>query len=154
VSRELRETIADWLMLIGAVVLLVSLFLTWSHQLPPAFRRAWPAPALAGVAPNPTAWQVYSIADVCLALTSAGLVLVAFVGTRRARVIALAPVVLALVFVLHAAAHPPTNGLDLHTPPPGGVAVADRPASGFGETLATAGLAVALAGLALSFTAD
>ncbi len=153
-SRELRETIADWLMLIGAVAVVVSLFLTWSHQLPLAFRRAWAGPELAGVAANPTAWQVYSLADVCLALVAAGLVLVAFLGTRRARVIALVPLIVALVFVRHAAVRPPTNGLDLQSPRPGAAAVADHATSGFGETLATIGLGAGLAGLVVSFTAD
>ncbi len=33
----MREAIADWLMVLGAPSLLLSLFLTWSHQFSPAF---------------------------------------------------------------------------------------------------------------------
>ena len=30
--RQIREGIADWLIVFGALLLLLSLFLTWSHQ--------------------------------------------------------------------------------------------------------------------------
>jgi hypothetical protein len=152
VSRALRETIADWLMVLGAVVLFISLFLTWSHQLPPAFRAQFAGtPALAGVPRTPTAWQVYSVADVCLALVVAVLLAVAFVGTRRARLLVLLPVGVALAFTVHAAGVPPTNGVALALP---AGAVADHATSGAGETVALFALGTALAGLALSFTAD
>lgn len=148
-SREVRETIADWLMVLGAVVLVISLFLTWSHQLPHAFASQFAGtPALAGVPKAPTAWQVYSAADVCLALVAATLVAVAFVGTRKARLLALIPAGLALAFVVHAAGVPPTNGITAVS------ALPDHATPGAGETVAMAALATALAGLTLSFTAD
>jgi hypothetical protein len=139
-------------MVLGALVLLISLFLTWSHQLSPAFRAQFAGtPALIGVPRAPTAWQVYSIADVGLALVVAMLLGVAFVGTRRARLLALIPIGIALAFVIHAASVPPTNGVALVLPPGG---VPDHPASGAGETVALVALGTAVAGLALSFTAD
>jgi hypothetical protein len=123
-------------MLLGAAIVLVALFLTWSHQgaaVPPGVPRA------------PTAWQVYSAADVCLALLAAALLAVAFAGARRARLAVLPPVAIAIAFVVHAGADPPTSGA-FRT----GVHIA----AGAGETVALAGLAMALAGLLLSFTAD
>lgn len=152
-SRPLREGIADWLMLLGAVVLAVSLFFAWSHQFSPAFAAQWRG-ALRGVPRDPTGWQVYSIADVCLLLVAAVLVLVSFVGTRRARLAALVPAGIALAFVIHAMGTPPTNGADVATTIGGIAAVANHARSATGETLAVIGLAVAVAGLGLSFTAD
>jgi hypothetical protein len=152
VSRELRETVADWLMILGALVLVISLFLTWSHQLSPGFRAQFAGtPALVGVPRAPTAWQVYSIADVCLALVATTLIGVAFVGTRSARLFALVPAGIALAFVIHAAGVPPTNGLTAALP---AGYLPDHPTSGAGETVALAAIGTALAGLALSFTAD
>jgi hypothetical protein len=151
VSRELREAIADWLMLVGALLLVVSLFCTWSHQFSPAFATQWRgAVPLRGVARDPTGWQVYSIADVALALVAAILVLVSFVGTRRARLAALVPVALGLAFVVHALSVPPTHGVELLA----AAATTNHPTSGFGETLALVALATAVIGLTLSFTAD
>ena len=126
---------ADWLMLVGAVVLVLSLFFTWSHQ-----------GALAGTPRNPTGWQVYSTADVLLALLAAALVYVSFLGTRRARALALVPVAVGLAFVIHALGVPPTNGAL--------TAASARAASGVGEVVALIGLGVAVTGLLLSFTAD
>jgi hypothetical protein len=142
VSKTLREAIADWLMLLGAAALLVSLFLVWSHQAPPRVL------ALHGVPRNPTAWQVYSVADVLLALVAAGLVFVAFLGTRPARIVALAAAGTALAFVVRASDVAPTNGLNLPA------LMAAHARSGTGEVVALVGLGVALAGLAVSFTAD
>lgn len=126
---------ADWLMLVGAIVLVLSLFFTWSHQR-----------ALAGMARDPTGWQVYSTADVLLALLAAALVYVSFLGTRRARALALVPVAVGLAFVIHALGVPPTNGAL--------AAGADQAGSGAGEIVALIGLGVAVTGLLLSFTAD
>jgi hypothetical protein len=155
VSRHLREGIADWLMLLGALLLAVSLFFVWSHQFSPAFAAEWgTAGPLRGVPRDPTGWQVYSIADVCLLVVAAMLVLVSFVGTRRARLIALVPAGLALAFVVHAMSVPPTNGVDVATAAGGVAAVASQATSATGETLALIGLAIAIAGLGLSFTAD
>lgn len=145
-SREARETIADWLMLLAALTLIVSLFLTWSHQLPGSVQHA--NPALSGVPRNPTAWQVYSIADVLLAAVAVTLVAVSFVGTRTARLTALVPVGIALAFVIHASGHPPTNGVALPA-----LAI-PRAHSGAGETVALIAIGLGLGALALSFTAD
>jgi hypothetical protein len=144
VSKALREAIADWLMLLGAVVLLLSLFLTWSHQLPAHWRGLV---ELRGVPRDPTAWQVYSVADVCLALVAAALVFVSFLGTRRARLAAVGAVGVALAFVVRATDVPPTNGVGL-------ALLTNHPHSGPGETVALVALGLGIAGLALSFTAD
>ena len=137
-SRALREAIADWLMLVGAIVLAVSLFLVWSHQ--------GAAGAVPGIPRDPTGWQVYSAADVLLAALAAALVYVSFLGTRRARAAALVPCLMALAFVVHALSVPPTNGA--------GFTGVLHAGSGAGEVVAIAGLGVALAGLMVSFTAD
>ncbi len=77
---------------------------------------------------------------------------------------------------MHARATPPTNGVNLSTPSlplasglvdqigptpdlapgqtPGPTVARDHPSPGPGETVALVALAVAVAGLALSFTAD
>jgi hypothetical protein len=136
VRRDLREVIADWLILLGAVALAVALFLPWSHQ-----------HVSGGTDPHPTAWQVYSIVDVCLALLAAALALVALIGGRVRRLVVVIASGVALAFTVHAHATPPTNGT---------VATATIPAPrpGAGETVAIVGLAVAIAGLGLSFTAE
>jgi hypothetical protein len=141
VSRGVREAVADWLMLLGAIVLALSLFMAWSHQ-PPGPG----AVAQAGVPRDPTGWQVYSAADVLLAALAIALVYVSFLGTRAARAAALVPVALGLAFVVHALSVPPTNGA--------AVSGVIQPGSGAGEVVAIAGLVVAMAGLGLSFTAD
>jgi hypothetical protein len=150
VRREVREVIADWLLLAGALSLLVSLFLPWSHQLSRAFLAQWgPTGALRGIPRSPTAWQVYSMADVALAVLAVALLGVALIGGRARRLVVLAAAAVALAFVIHAGAVPPTLGVaGLNGP------VSDAPAAGAGETVALAALAVAIAGLALSFTAD
>lgn len=150
-TGQLRGVIADWLLVLGATALLLSLFMTWSHQFSPAFAAVWADdPALAGVPRDPTAWQVYSAADVCLALVAAGIFAVAFSGGRRARLLTLVPVGIATAFVVHALSVPPTNGLTVVS----STGVADRPTSGFGELLALIALGVAALGLALSLTVD
>src|SRR5205807_7320929 len=106
---------------------------------------------LQGVPPNPTAWQVYSIADVLMALLAAALVLAAMRGARRSRLV-LAPLVgLAMAFVVHAISRPPTNGVRLVNP---GSIIPQygpiAPTAGVGATVALAALGVALAGVALS----
>jgi hypothetical protein len=132
-SREAREVLADWLMLFGAVTLLVALFLPWSHQ----------HATFSAYAPSPTAWQVFSVVDVLLALLVAGLLAVALLGGRAARLIVLAGAAIAVAFTFHALGTPPSNG-----------AAAGTPTSGAGETVALAALGTAIAGLALSFTTE
>ena len=155
-SRENRESISDWLIVLGALGLFGSLFMTWSHQFSAPFLAEFGSSALlSGVPRDPTAWQVYSIADVLLALLSLGLFLAALAGSRAARMLALAAAGLALAFTVHAAAAAPTNGANIFrealSPPryasPGATA-------GPGETVATVALVLAIAGLLVSFTAD
>lgn len=104
---------------------------------------------------DPTAWQVYSAADVVLALLAAALVAVAMLGNRRVRMVTTAASAIALGFTLHALSSPPTNGANIFNPAydvphyasPGATA-------GVGETIAIIALVLALSGLAVSFTAD
>jgi hypothetical protein len=131
-SRELREVIADWLMLLGAVLLVLALFLPWSHQQP-----------LPGFPPSQTAWQVYSVVDVLLAALAGALLAVALLGGRYARLVVLLAAGVAVAFTVHALSVPPSNG-----------AAAGSPASGAGEVVAIIALALGIGGLALSFTAE
>jgi hypothetical protein len=150
------QGLADWLTLVGGIGLFASLFFTWSHQLPPRLLTqlaGWPA--IAGVPANPTAWQVYSVADVLLALLAGSLVLVALRGRSRwARVAALAAVGLALAFTAHAASLAPTNGLLLINPNNPAAYLPHDATSGGGETLALIALSVAAAGLLVSLGLD
>jgi hypothetical protein len=143
-----RERIADLLILAGAITLSVSLFLTWTYQYTPVQRAN--VPALQGIPRELTAWQLYSTADVLLALLAGALVVVALAGRRRLRLGALFVCALALAFTLAALSAPATNGANLFVPgySPGSAA------AGVGETVALAGLGVALFGLLVSFTAD
>jgi hypothetical protein len=85
-ARILRGRVARGLVATGAVLLFISLFLTWSHQFSPALlARYRGSDALRGVARDPTAWQLYSIADVIMALLAMGLAAVVFVGGWAAR---------------------------------------------------------------------
>ncbi len=133
-GRDAREALADWLMLFGAIALLVALFLPWSHQ-----------HAFGDFPRSPTAWQVYSVVDVLLALLAGGLLAVALWGGRTAKVVVLLAAALATAFVAHALSAPPSNGA---------LSNAVDPTSGAGETVAIAALGTAIAGLALSFTAE
>ena len=151
-SLDQRERVADWLILVGAVALLASLFLTWSHQFSPAFLAQQGASSqLSGVPHDPTAWQVYSALDVILALLAIALVIVALVGRPAARVGALVVCGLAVAFILRALDTPPTVGANILDP---SLTVPNSPAAGVGETVALVALGLAMAGLALSFTAD
>ena len=142
--------------MIGAVALLFSEFLTWSHQFSPAFVAQWGSSfQLQGVPHNPTAWQVYSVADVLLALLAVALILIALVGGRSVRIGALVAVAIALAFTLHALSAPPTNGANIFDPSLTVPRYApNSPASGAGETVALAALIVSMVGLALTFTTE
>ena len=155
-TNEQREVIADWLIVAGAALLFVSLFLSWSHQFSPAFLAVWgTSDALRGVPLSPNAWQVYSSADVLLALLAVALVAVAVLGSRPARFGVLAAALIALAFTLHALAVPPTNGATIFNPALNVPNYFPSSAtSGPGETLALIALGVGIAGLGLSFTAD
>ncbi len=142
--------------MIGAGVLFGSLFLTWSHQFSPAFLAAWGASEqLRGVPHDPTAWQVYSTADVVLAALAVCLVVVALAGNRAARLVAIAGCGIAVAFILHALGQAPTNGANIFNPALNVPTYApNSPTSGVGEIVALVGLGVGLCGLVVSFTAD
>lgn len=147
----MREVISDWLMVLAAVVLFVSLFLTWSHQFSPAFwARFGGTAALQGVPRDPTAWQVYSVVDVLLAVLAGLLFAVALRGWKGARIAALLGLVVALAFTVHALGTPPTNGANLFDP---SLKISNHPTAGAGELVALVGLGLGLVGVALSFTA-
>jgi hypothetical protein len=153
--RQIREGVADWLIVFGALLLLLSLFLTWSHQFTNAFVQEVGSAQLQGIPRDPTAWQVYSIADVLLALLAGALVIAALVAGRGARISALVAALLGLVFTIHAANVAPTNGVNI-APPDAGLShlVPSTATSGGGEVVAIVALGIAIVGLALSFTAD
>lgn len=143
-------------MVLASPLLLLSLFLTWSHQFSASVASSYGAAAvLQGIPRDPNAWQVYSAADVLLALVAAGLLATALRGARAARLVVVLCVAVALAFALHALSVPPTNGANLFAP---AVTAADHgansPTAGAGETLAVIALGVGLGGLLLSFTAD
>ena len=117
VSAPQRERVGDWLIIAGAVALFGSLFLTWSHQFSPAFLAQWGASAqLQGLPHDPTAWQVYSTADVLLALLAVALVVTALAGSRAVRVGVIVACGFAVAFTLRALAAPPTNGANIFDP--------------------------------------
>ena len=148
--RELREVIADWLLLFGAVALLVSLFLPWSHQFSAAFLAQWgPTGALRGLPRDPTAWQIYSVVDVGFAVLVAGLLLVALIGGRVRRLLVFAASLVALAFTVHAESVPPTKGALLFA-----AGVTNAPRAAAGETVAIAALSAVIIALGLSFTAE
>ncbi len=140
----------------GALVLFGSLFLTWSHQLSPSLlARFAGSDVLRGIPRDPTAWQVYSIVDVLLAVLAGAMAVIAAVGGRTARLTVSGAAAIGLAFVLHATSTPPTNGANIVNPaltPP--AYYANSPSAGIGATIAACALVVALTGLALSFTAD
>jgi hypothetical protein len=152
----MRETISDWLMALSGPILLGSLFLHWSHQFSVSFRARYGATAaLQGVPRDPSAWQVYSSADVLLALVAGGLLAVALWGGRTRRLALAMALAVALAFTVHALYVPPTNGAVIFDPtltPPG--YTPSSPAAGPGETLALVALALGSVGVALSFAAD
>jgi hypothetical protein len=156
VAKQRREAASDWMITIGALLLFVSLFMTWSHQFSPAFLAQWGASdQLRGVPHDPTAWQVYSAADVLLALLALGLAAVALLGTTIARFVTMIAAGIGLAFTFHALSSPPTNGANIFDP---SLSVpnyfTNSPAAGSGETLAIVALIIAIGGLLLSFTAD
>jgi hypothetical protein len=153
VSKPSRQLLADWLIVGGAVVLFISLFLTWSHQFSSRFLAEFGQSVLLnGVPHDPTAWQVYSVVDVLLSLLAAALVAVVLLGgrSRPARVSALVASAIALAFTLHALAVPPTDGANIFNPSlsvPG--YVSPGATAGIGITVAIIGLLAAMVGLVL-----
>lgn len=154
--RHTVERLGDWLTIVGAIALFASLFLTWSHQLSPAFLgRLGASDLLRGVPANPDAWQLYSAVDVLLAVLAGGLVLVALLGGRATHVVAVIAAGIALAFTIHALGTPPTNGLNLLDTSAGAPAYVSADATaGPGEIVAIAGLGLAIVGLVVSFGAD
>jgi hypothetical protein len=138
------------------VVLFVSLFLTWSHQITADLLNAFAgSAAIQGVPRDPTAWQVYSVADVLLALLAAGLAAVALRGRWRwSRVTALAAVGVALAFVVHAEGYAPTSGVLFVDPNNPSAYVPHTATPGAGEIVAIVALGAAAAGLLLSLGVD
>ncbi|MDQ6777517.1 MAG: hypothetical protein M3071_15175 [Actinomycetota bacterium] len=155
-SKDDRSLIADWLVLFSALVLCVSLFLTWSSLSPAYVTLADKLQALQGIPRDPTAWQVYSAADVLLALLVLALLGVALKGPRRARICILVACIFALAFVIHAEGAPPTTaGATVLRPTAGGAFfVPPAPTPGAGETAAIIALVGAIGGLTLSLTAE
>jgi hypothetical protein len=156
VTKDDRSVIADWLVLFSALVLFLSLFLTWSSLSPAYVDIADRLRTLQTIPHDPNAWQVYSAADVVLALLAAALLAVALKGPRGARICTLVGCVLALAFAVHAEGAPPTNGatIDFRPGVAGGSYVAPSPTPGAGETAAIIALVAAIAGLTLSLTTD
>ncbi len=153
-SRGTRETVADWAMMAAALLLLISLFLVWSHQLSPAVVAHYAGTGtFAGIPRNPDAWQVYTTADVLLALVSVGLLVAALRGGRTIRMVLTAAVAVALAFVVHALGTPPTNGANVFDPATRDY-VATGAHAGIGVTVALIALALGAAALLLSFTGD
>jgi len=151
------RALSDWTVLVGSVILFASLFLAWSHQLPnSALAVAGSSPALRGVPADPTAWQVYSVADVLLAALAVALLVVALVGRSRAgRILVLVAIVVAFAFIVHAIGTPPTNGVLVLNP----VAASPQylhpaPAAGAGETVALVALALAGTGIAVGLVTE
>jgi hypothetical protein len=136
------------LTLLGGALLFVSLFLTWSHQLGRAELSRFGGAALYGVARDPTAFQVYAIAGVVLALLAVGVAAAGLWGQRPVRALALLGALLGLAFVIRADVSAPTNGVLLvaRMGPSAGY-FRDPATAGAGETLAIAGLGIAAAGL-------
>lgn len=151
------QILAGWLTLIGAVGLFWSLFLTWSHQLSPSvLATAGSSPALRGVPRDPTAWQVYSVADVLLAVLAVALLVVALAGrSRGARIGVLLAGAVGVAFVVHALSVPPTSGVLVLDPAASAPRYLSSAAtSGAGEVVALLSLALAGVGLGLSLATD
>lgn len=155
-SKDTRSLLANWLVLLSGLGLGGSLFLTWSRLSSAYAALADKLHTLQGVAANPTAWQVYTAADILLALLAATLLGIALTGGRRARISTLVACILALGFAIHAASVAPTNGAPNAFRQGVDVAssVPPSPSPGTGETVAIIALITAISGLSLSLTAD
>jgi hypothetical protein len=141
-------------MMAASVLLLISLLLVWTHQLSPAVVARYAGTGtFDGIPRNPDAWQVYTSADVLLALVSVGLMVAALRGGRTIRMVLIAAVAVALAFVVHALGTPPTTGASVFAPATRSY-VATGAHAGIGVTVALVALAAAAAALLLSITAD
>jgi hypothetical protein len=151
-AASARERAGDWLLVTGGILLFLSLFMPWSHQLSGVLLRSLGGtPALHGVPGDPNAWQIYSTVDVLLALLAVALLVLAGAGSQRARLIVGGFVVAAIVFTVHALGSPPATGTSLVA---GALApvryLPAHPAFGSGEVVALLSLLAALAGIAVS----
>jgi hypothetical protein len=153
-TARAREAVSDWMMTIAAPLLLLSEFLPWSHQLSAALlSRFGHAAVLAGVPRDPSAWQVYSTADILLALVAGGLLAVAMWGGRARRLVLTGGLAIAIAFTIHALAVPPTNGA-LVFDPASGRYIPTGATPGPGEILALLALLLGSAGVGLSAAAQ
>jgi hypothetical protein len=137
----------------AGVALLVSLFLPWSDERSPQLLAAFGrSPALQGIPAHASAWQVYSTADVALALLVVAITAAALAGSTRARLLTGAGAALGLAFAVHALGTPPTAGLTLAGRTSTGAVryLADSATAGLGEIVAIAALALGCSGLLLS----
>ena len=156
VSKDREEAAAVWLIVVGAAALFASLFLTWSHQFSPYLLSVFGnSGVLNGVPRNPDAWQVYSAADVLLALVAAALVAAGVFGSRAARQCAAVAALIALVFTVHALIVPPTNGALIFNPAESVPNyIPNAAGAGVGETVAILGLVLAVGGLTASLVSS
>jgi hypothetical protein len=143
-------TTGDGLSGVGGLMLLVALFLPWSHQLPPSvLERFGGSSGLAGIPANPNAWQVYNTMQWVLVILAAVLITAWANAGWRPRLIRGGLVVVAGAFVLHALIVAPTDGLPLASGGTPAHYLASAAGSGAGERFALVGLLTALIGLAL-----
>ncbi len=138
-----------WIAAAGALLLAGSLWLTWSHERTPALvRRFGAGPVLAGVPAAADAWQVYAASSFVLLALAGAIAAAGWRGGRTTRLTVGLLALLAVAFVAHALASPPTAGLALATGSPVPRYLPDLATSGAGEPIALLALALALAGLA------
>jgi hypothetical protein len=130
--------------LTGATLVVISLFLPWSHQLPAAIRHAFPRAALYGIAAHPTAFQVYAIAGEVLLVAAVVSAVAGLWDQRPLQVAAFLAATVGLAFSAHALASAPTAGLLLARSGRAYVHVGAR--AGAGEALALVGFALAFLG--------
>jgi hypothetical protein len=151
-----RGRIADWTLILAAVVLFISLFLPWSHQFSASLLAHFgSSPILFGVPRTPDAWQVYSIVDALLAVLALAVLLAALIGGRAARLVLSGFVLIALAFTVHALQVAPTNGANiLDTAVTPTTYYPNSPRPGTGEDVAVVALGLSLIGIALSFTGE
>jgi hypothetical protein len=154
-ERSRTSSLVAGLTGLGGVLLLGSLFLTWSHQLTRPELTRFGGAALYGVARAPTAFQVYASADIVLVLVAIGITAAGLPATRNgwwgqrpARALALLAALLGLAFVIRAAVSAPTNGVLLAQGRGAHARYFPDPATpGVGETVAIIGLACGAVGL-------
>jgi hypothetical protein len=144
----------------GAVVLFVSLFLTWTAGRAANFLILFGAVNRRGgffASASRTAWEAYSFADVALAALAVVIVFGARSKRAGVQVVALIAAVAGLGFAIDQIADPPGAGFSLpsafaHRLPASFAQHVFGSASGSGEGVATVALVVAIAGLVVVLT--